>query len=110
MKTVGTSSTIPESRLSRQMAANGDSAANEEEFEEQIDEDNVMRAASENATGFPIPTTRGNEVIQAADNAAASREEVEEQVERKRVEKEAFENRISAASAEKWIRRGRTHD
>jgi hypothetical protein len=99
---------VPESRLSRQIATNDNAATNkEEEVEEQIEEENVKRVARENATGYPIRILRGNEEIQAADDAVASKDEVEEQVERKRVEKKAFENRISAASAEKWIRNGR---
>jgi hypothetical protein len=106
MTTVGKFATIPESLLSKQIATNDDAAANEEEVEEQIEEDNVKRVARENATGFPIRILRGNEERQAADDAVAS-DEVEEQVERKRVEKKAFENRVSAASAEKWIRNGR---
>lgn len=51
---------------------------------------------------------RGSEEVTAIDDAVAASEEVQEQVERNRVEKKAFENRISAASAEKWIRNGRT--
>jgi len=52
MKTVGKSATIPESRLSKQIATNDDAAANEEEVEEQIEEDNVKKAARENGTGI----------------------------------------------------------
>ncbi|MGC2357106.1 MAG: hypothetical protein WA491_13665 [Candidatus Acidiferrum sp.] len=104
MTTVGKFATPPESRLGKQMVANDDSAANEEEVEEQIEEDNVRKAAHENSTGATIPFM--SKQIETADDAVASNDEAEEQVERKRVEKEAFENRISAASAEKW-RNGR---
>ena len=55
MTTVGKFATLPESRLGKQMAANDDSAANEEEVEEQIEEDNVRKAARENSTGATIP-------------------------------------------------------
>jgi hypothetical protein len=106
MKTVGKSATIPESRLSKQIATNDDAAANEEEVEGQIEEDNVEKAARENRSGVPT-LLMSNKQIEAVDDAVATREEVEEQVERKRVEKKAFENRISAASAEKWTRNGR---
>ena len=43
----------PESRLSKKIAANDDTAANEEEVEEQIEEDNVEQKARENATALP---------------------------------------------------------
>ena len=108
MKTVGRSATIPEFRLS-QIAANDDAATNLEEVEEQIEEENVKKAARENAIGIPA-IMRGDAEMAAVDDAGAAGEEVQEQVERKRVEKEAFENRISVASAEKWTQRGRTHD
>jgi hypothetical protein len=110
MNTVGRSAMISESRLGKQLATKDDSAANEEEVEQQIEEDNVERVAREIAPGLPIRILRDREEIEAADDAVASKDEVEEQVERKRVEEKAFENRISAASAEKWIRNGRTHD
>jgi len=110
MKTVGRSATISGFLLIKQMAANDDSAANEEEVEEQIEEDNVERVAREIAPGLPIRILRDSEEIEAADDAVASKDDVEEQVERKRVEEKAFKNRISADSAEKWIRNGRTHD
>ena len=54
MMTVGTLATIPNSRLSRQIATNDDAAANEDEVEEQIEEDNVEKTARENETGAPI--------------------------------------------------------
>ncbi len=53
MKTVAKTATIPESRLSQQIAANDDAAANEEEVEEQIEEDNVKKAARENTISVP---------------------------------------------------------
>jgi hypothetical protein len=79
MKTVGRSATIPESRLSKQIATIGDAAANEEEVEEQIEEDNVKRVARENATGLPIRILRGSEEMAPVDDAVAAGEEVEEQ-------------------------------
>jgi hypothetical protein len=109
MKTVGKSATIPKSRLSKQIATNDDAAANEEEVEEQIEEDNVEKAARENRTGVPTPLM-SNKQIESADDAVASREEVEEQAEEKCIDKAAFEDGISTASAKEYIRRGRTHD
>lgn len=106
MKTVAESAMIPESRLSRQIATNDNAATNLEEVEEQIEEDNVKKAAHENAIGIPA-MMRGSAEMAAVDDAGAAGEEVQEQVERKRVEKKAFENRIIAAAAEKWIRNGR---
>ncbi len=53
MKNVRNSVTIPESRLSRKIATNDDAAANEEEVEEQIEEDNIEKKARENATALP---------------------------------------------------------
>jgi hypothetical protein len=44
---------IPESQLSKKIAAKNDAAANEEEVEEQIEEDNVAQKARENATALP---------------------------------------------------------
>jgi hypothetical protein len=105
MKTVRRSATIPEFRLS-QMAANDNAATNLEEVEGQIEEDNVKKAARGNAIGIPA-MMRGSAEMAAVDDAGAAGEEVQEQVERKRVEKQTFENRISAASAEKWIHNGR---
>jgi|SRR5271166_4360948 len=105
MKTVRRYATIPEFRLS-QMAANDNAATNLEEVEGQIEEDNVKKAARENAIGIPA-MMRDTAEMAAVDDAGAAGEEVQEQVERKRVEKQAFENRISAASAEKWIQNGR---
>ena len=84
-----------------------DAATREQEVEEQIEEDNVKVEARENTTGVTDPMLRGNEELLAAGDAVASREEIKEQIERQRVEKEEFENRISAASAEQWIRNGR---
>ena len=55
MTTVGKFATIPESRLGKQMAANDDAAANEEEVEEQIEEDNVERQHMKTA---PAPRSR----------------------------------------------------
>ena len=101
---------VLEFRLSKQTAARDDAASNEEEVDEQIEEDDVKKTARENGTGFPIPIIRGNQDIHAADDAVAAGEEVQEQAERKRVEKEAFENRISMASAEKWMQSGRSHE
>jgi len=110
VKTVGTSATIPESRLSKQIATNDDAAANEEEVDEQIEEDNVEKAARENETRVPAPIMTGNKQIECADDAVASREEVEEQAEEKCINKAAFEDGISTASAKEYIRRKRTHD
>ena len=78
MKTVGRSATIPESRFSKQIATIDDAAANEEEVEEQIEEDNVKRVARENATGFPIRILSSEEMA-PVDDAVAAGEEVEEQ-------------------------------
>jgi hypothetical protein len=94
--------------VSRQTATNDDAAANEEEVEEQIEKDNVKKAARENVSGVPNPIMRGIEEKAAVDDAVAAGEEVQEQVERIRAEQRAFENRISVASAEKWIRNGGT--
>jgi hypothetical protein len=105
MTTVGKSAPIPEFRLSKHFAANDDAAANGEEVEEQIEEENVKKVGRENRSAAPIPMMSNAEMT-GDDDAVASREEVQEQVERKRVEQEAFENRISMASAEKW-RNGR---
>jgi hypothetical protein len=105
MTTVGKFATLGESRMSKQIATNDDDAANEEEVEEQIEEENVEKAAGEYGTGIPIPFM-SNSRIETADDAEASSEEVEEQVERKHVEKKALGNRISAASAQKRTRNG----
>jgi len=107
MKTVAESAMIPETRSSGQIATNDNAGTNLEEVEEQIEEDNVKKAAHENTISIPLPIMRGSEEMAAVDDAGAAGEEVQEQVERKRVEKKAFENRIIAASAEKWIRNGR---
>jgi NCAIR mutase (PurE)-related protein len=110
MKNVGRSATIAESRLSKQIATNDDAAANEEEVEEQIEEDNVEKAARENGTGVPGRIMRGNKEMETADDAVASREEVEEQAEESRIDKVAFEDGISTTSAKEYIQSGRTHD
>jgi hypothetical protein len=60
MKTVGKSATNPESRLSQQIATHDDVAANEEEVEEQIEEDNVENAARENGPASMVPILRNN--------------------------------------------------
>ena len=54
MKTVGKFAMIAESRLNKQTAAKDDYAANEEEVEEQIEEENVKKTARENTAGVPI--------------------------------------------------------
>jgi hypothetical protein len=110
MKTVEKSATISESRLSKQIATIDDAAANEEEVEEQIEEDNVEKAARENGTGAPGPIMRRNMEMETADDAVSSREEVEEQTEESRVDKVALEDGISTPSAEEHIRRERVHD
>ena len=76
MKTVGKSATNPESRLSQQIATRDDVAANEEEVEEQIEEDNVENAARENGTGSTDPILRSNKEVETADDALASMEEL----------------------------------
>ena len=48
MTIVGKFAMIPKSRSSEQIATNDDATANEEEVEEQIEEDNVEKAALEN--------------------------------------------------------------
>ena len=109
MKPVGMSATIPESRLRKQIATKDDAAANAEEVEEQIEEDNVEKAARENETGAPIPTM-SNEKMAVDDDAVASREQEQEQAEDSRIDKVAFEDGISTAAAKEYIRRGRDHD
>jgi hypothetical protein len=96
--------------LSKQIEINDDAAANEEEVEGQIEEDNVEKEARDNQTGVVAPIMRGNKQTESADNAMASEEEVKEQVEENRVNKEAFENGVSTASAESNIQRGCVHD
>ena len=110
MKTVETAAMIKESRLSQQISIDGDATANEEEVEEQIEEDNIEKAAGENRTGDSVPIMRGNQGIETADDAVAFREEVEEQAEGSRIDKVAFKDGISTASAKEYIGRGRTHD
>jgi hypothetical protein len=102
--------TITEFRLSKQLATNDDAAANEEEAEEQIEEDNVGKAARENETGIRGPIMRSNEETETADDAVAGREEVEEQAEEHRIDKVALEDGISTPSAEEYIRWKRVHD
>jgi hypothetical protein len=104
MKSDGESATISESRLSKQIATNDDAAAHEEEAEEQLEEDNVEKAARKNRSAVPSPFM-SNKQIETADDAV-----VEEQVEESRIDKVAFEDGISTASAKEYIRRGRTHD
>jgi hypothetical protein len=103
MKTVGTSATIPESRLCKQIATNDDAAANQEEVDEQIEEDNVEKAARENETRVPASIMKSNEELEAADDAVASREEVEEEAEESHIDKVAFEDGISTASAKEYM-------
>ena len=110
MKTVGKSANILESRLNQQIGTNDDVVAIEEEVQEQIEEDNVEKAARENARGVPVPTVRINKEVGTADDAVASREEVDEQAEESRIDKVAFKDGISTASAKEYIRRGRDHD
>ena len=76
MKTVGKSATNPESRLSQQIATHDDVAANEEEVEEQIEEDNVENAARENGTGSTGKILRSSKEVETADDALASMEEL----------------------------------
>jgi NCAIR mutase (PurE)-related protein len=76
MKTVGKSANILESRLSQHIERNDDVVAIEEEIQEQIEEDNVEKAARENATGVPVPIVRSNKEMETADDAVASREEL----------------------------------
>jgi len=96
-------------RLSKQIATDDDAAANGQEVEEQMEEDNVEKAARENETRGPAPIM-SNDEIKTADDAADSREEVEEQAEESRIDKVAFEDGVSIASAQEYIRRGRDHD
>jgi NCAIR mutase (PurE)-related protein len=110
MKTVGKSATILESRLSQQLGRNDDVVAIEEEVQEHIEEDNVEKAARDNATGVPVPIVRRSKKMKEADEAVDSREEVEEQAADSRMDKVAFEDGISPASAKEYIRRGRDHD
>jgi hypothetical protein len=109
MNTVGRSVMIAESRLSKQLAANDDSAANEEEIEEQIEEDNVEKTARENGSSVSAPFM-SNKQIETADDALASKEEVEEQAQESRIDKVAFEDGISKAAATEYIGSGRDHD
>jgi hypothetical protein len=109
MMAVGKLAPIPKSRLSKQMATNDDAAANEDEVEEQIEEENVEKTARENETGAPAPFM-SNKQIKTADDAVASREDVEEQAEESRIDKVALEDGMSTASAEEYIQGGRTHD
>jgi hypothetical protein len=108
MTTVGKFAPIPESRSSKQIATNDDAAANEEEVEEQIEEDNVDKAALENRSRVSTPLM-SNKQIETADDVVASTEEVEEQVEESRIDKVAFEDGMSTTSAKEYIQSGRTH-
>jgi len=94
MTTVGKFGTIPKSQLSPQIATNDGAAANEEEVEEQIEEENVEKAALENRAGVSTPFM-SNKQIETADDAVASREEVEEQAEESRIAKVAVEDGMS---------------
>jgi len=71
MTTLRKYATIPDARLSKQIATKDNAAANEEEVEEQIEEDNVEKAAGENGTGIPdssmTSNVRSNEEIETAD-------------------------------------------
>ena len=60
MATVAKFARVPTSRSSRQIATNDDAAANEEEVEEQIEEDNVENAARENGPASMVPILRNN--------------------------------------------------
>lgn len=110
MKSMGKSPRIPESRSSKQIATNDAAAANAEEVEEQIEEDNVEKAARENRTGVPGRIMRSDIEMETADDAVASSEEVEEQTEESRVDKVALEDGISTPSTEEHTRRERVHD
>ena len=100
--------------MSEQIATNDDAAANEEEVDEQIEEDNVEKVARENGSGDSAPSMgnkqMSNKQIETADNAVASREEVKEQAQESRIDKVAFEDGVSKAAATEYIRRGRDHD
>jgi NCAIR mutase (PurE)-related protein len=96
--------------LNQQIGTNDDVVAIEEEVQEQIEEDNVEKAARENARGVPVPTVRSSKEMEAADDAVTSREEVEEQAAESRMDKVVFEDGISPASAKEYIRNGRDHD
>jgi hypothetical protein len=102
------SATVAEFNLSK-IATNDDAAERVQEVEEQIEEDNVERAASESATGVPVSLV-SNEQIETNDDEVASREEVEEQEEQSRIDKVAFEDGMSTASAKNYIQSGRSHD
>ena len=108
MTTAGKFATIPKSRLSQRIATNDDAAANEDEVEEQIEEENVKKAALEN-TGVSTPFM-SNKQIETADDAVASREEVEEQAEESRIDKVAYEDGMSTGSAKEYVQRGRARD
>jgi NCAIR mutase (PurE)-related protein len=109
MKTVRKSGNVQESQLSQQIGTNDDAVAIEEEVQEQIEEDNVEKAAHENAKGVPALIVRSSKEMEAADDAVASREEVEEQAAESRIDKVAFKDGISPASAKEYVRRGRDH-
>ena len=109
MKTVGKSANILESQLSQQIGANDDAVAIEEEVQEQMEEDNVKKAARENAKGVPAPIVRSSKEMETDNDTVASRKEVEEQAAESRIDKVAFEDGISPASAKEYVRRGRDH-
>jgi hypothetical protein len=95
--------------VSKQTATIDDTAANQQEVDEQMEQDTVEKAARENAN-FPAPIMNATEETETADNAVASGEEVAEQAQESRIDKVAFEDAISTAAAEEYIGRGRTHD
>jgi hypothetical protein len=109
MTSVGKLATISEFRLSKHLAANDDAAANEEEVEEQIEDENVEKVADQNRTVIPFPHMI-NQQINTAHDAVASGEQIEEQAEESPINKVAFEDGITTTAAEEYIKRGRAHD
>jgi hypothetical protein len=109
MKTAGKNSMTPEARLSKQIETNDDVAAIKEEVEDQIDEENVERAAK-NATDSAALSVRDNEEPGPGDEVIPSMKSVEDQAEEGRIDKVAFEDGINPAAAEEYIHRGHTHD
>ena len=71
MTTVGKFVTLSESRLSKQTAAKDDAAANEEEVEEQIEADDVKKAARNNTAGVSMAMMSNADM--AVDDDALSR-------------------------------------
>jgi hypothetical protein len=61
MKNARKSVTIFKSPLSKEIAAKDDAAANAEEVEEQMEEDNVEKKAAEDATAIPASSMSGSE-------------------------------------------------